>query len=219
MANPNSTSWLTQQRVKERKNFRFLDMSEPIHEQGFYRGLPCPYEHTIRDSTHHWCYQCVLKIQTGLCGLDINYVHEDFSHYAVKALQMVDVREPTECWPVTALDRWGKPKRFAFPDYKQNAREVAPNKVTLKKIMYTLFWGDTGKEPVTNLPGCDDPTCCNPLHLTTIYNRDPKRRKMFNYYCLEQDESKIALLLNRHYKGYRIEDLLKQEYRPTIAAI
>jgi len=42
---------------------------------------------------------------------------------------------------------------------------------------------------------------------------------MFNYYCLDQDESKIALLLNRHYKGYRIEDLLKQEYRPTIAAI
>ena len=219
MANPNSKSWLTQQRVKERRNFRLLDLSQPLEEQGFYRGLPCPYEHTIRDSTHHWCYQCVVKIQTGLCGLDINYVHEDFSHYAFKALDMVDVRGPNECWPVKAFDKQGKPKRFAFPDYKQNAREVAPNKVTLKKILYTLFWGDTGKEVVTNYPGCSDPTCCNPLHLTTIYNRDTKPRRMFNYLDLERDEKKINLLLNRHLKGYRIEDLLKQEYRPTIAAI
>lgn len=85
--------------------------------------------------------------------------------------------------------------------------------------MYTLFWGDVGKEVVTNLPGCTDPTCCNPLHLTTIYNRDPKHRKMFNYLCLDRDDRKINLLLNRHLKNYRIEDLLKQEYRPTIAAI
>ena len=219
MANPNSQGWLTQQRIKARKNFRLLNSSETLEGQGFYRGLPCPYEHTIRDAKHHWCYQCVLKIQTGLCGLDINYVHEDFSHYAVKALEMVDVGGPGECWPVKALDKSGRPKRLAFPDYKQNAKEIAPNKVTIKKIMYTLFWGDVGKESVTNLPGCTDPTCCNPLHLTTIYNRDIKPRKMFNYLCLKRDESKIALLLNRHYKNYRIEDLLMQEYRPTIAAI
>lgn len=219
MANPNSQRWLTQQRIKARKNFRLLNSSETLEDQGFYRGLPCPYEHTIRDSKHHWCYQCVLKIQTGLCGLDINYVHEDFSHYAVKALEMVNIGEPGQCWPVKALDKSGRPKRLAFPDYKQNAKEIAPNKVTIKKIMYTLFWGDVGKESVTNLPGCTDPTCCNPLHLTTIYNRDIKPRKMFNYLCLKRDESKIALLLNRHYKNYRIEDLLIQEYRPTIAAI
>ena len=219
MANPHSKSWLTQQRVKERKNFRILDPSKNLEEQGFYRGLPCPYEHTIRDSTHHWCYQCVVKIQTGLCGLDINYVHEDFSHYAVKALDMIDVKGPNQCWPVKEFDKQGKPKRLAFPDYKQNAREVSPNKLTLKKIMYTLFWGDVGKEVVTNLPGCTDPTCCNPLHLTTIYNRDIKHRKMFNYLCLDRDDRKINLLLNRHLKNYRIEDLLKQEYRPTIAAI
>ena len=85
--------------------------------------------------------------------------------------------------------------------------------------MYTLFWGDTGKEPVTNLPGCSDPTCCNPLHLTTIYNRNPKVRKSFNYLDLNQDERKINLLLNRHLKDYRIEDLLKIEYRPTISPI
>jgi hypothetical protein len=219
MANPNSQRWLTQQRIKARKNFRLLNSSETLEDQGFYRGLPCPYEHTIRDAKHHWCYQCVLKIQTGLCGLDINYVHEDFSHYAVKALEMVNIGEPGQCWPVKALDKSGRPKRLAFPDYKQNAKEIAPNKVTIKKIMYTLFWGDVGKESVTNLPGCTDPTCCNPLHLTTIYNRDIKPRKMFNYLCLKRDESKIALLLNRHYKNYRIEDLLIQEYRPTIAAI
>jgi hypothetical protein len=219
MANPHSKSWLTQQRVKERKNFRLLDSSQSLEEQNFYQGLPCPYDHVIRDQTHQWCYQCVMKIQTGLCGLDVNYIHEDFSAYALKALEMVDIGKPTDCWPVNKFDRSGKPKRISFPDYRQNGKEIVASKVTIKKIMYTLFWGDIGKEVVTNLPGCTDPTCCNPLHLTTIYNRDVKPRKMFNYFDLQRDEKKINLLLNRHLKGYRIEDLLLQSYKPTIAAI
>lgn len=219
MANPHSKSWTTQQRIKGRKNFRILDTSLGLEEQGFKRGLPCPYEHTIRDVEQGWCYQCLLKIQTSLVGLDINYLHEDFQPYAHRVLEMVDVRGATECWPIKSYDKAGKPKRIVFPDYRQDTKAKAPAKVTIKKVMYTLFWGDVGQEVVTNYPGCTDPNCANPLHLCSIYNRDEHPRKAFNYFDLEPNPEKLNLLLNRKIQGYNIEDLLQKTYRPAIAAI
>ena len=85
--------------------------------------------------------------------------------------------------------------------------------------MYTLFWGDVGKEVVTNYPGCTTPNCANPLHLCSIYNRDTKPRREFNYLDLDINDKKINALLNRNIKDYKIEDLLRKEYRPAIAAI
>jgi len=219
MANPHSLSWLTQQRIKQRKNFRLLDASEALEDQGFIRGLPCPYEHTIRDAEQGWCYQCLIKIQTPIVGLDVNYIHEDFQPYVWRVLDMVDIKNSKECWPINSFDKTGKPKRLVFPDYRQDCKSKSPSKVTIKKVMYTLFWGDVGKEVVTNYPGCTTPNCANPLHSCSIYNRDVKPRREFNYLDLDVNDKKINALLNRNIKDYKIEDLLRKEYRPAIAAI
>ena len=49
---------------KNQINFRYLRSTEPetLERWGYYRGFPCAFGHTIRDSTNHWCYECVLKI-------------------------------------------------------------------------------------------------------------------------------------------------------------
>ena len=63
--------------------FRYIPNIENISQKdldvaGYYKGFPCVYGHVIRDKKDHWCYHCAIKIQSNLCGFDINYLHTDY---------------------------------------------------------------------------------------------------------------------------------------------
>ena len=55
------------------KNIHELNDSE-LHNHGYYRGYQCPHGHEIRDIENHWCYECVLKIKSNICGFDLNFL-------------------------------------------------------------------------------------------------------------------------------------------------
>ena len=63
--------------------FRYISDIDDISQKdlenaNYYKGFPCPYGHVIRDKKSHWCYHCAIKIQSNVCGFDINNLHIDY---------------------------------------------------------------------------------------------------------------------------------------------
>ena len=69
----------------ETTNFRCVKSIDKLtdselHRHGYYRGYQCPHGHEIRDLEYHWCYECVIKIKSNICGFDLNFLSNDFKN-------------------------------------------------------------------------------------------------------------------------------------------
>jgi hypothetical protein len=201
-------------------NFRFLPDEEPgtLEDLGYYVGFPCPLGHKIRDKNEHWCYHCVRRIQGNICGLDVNYLHNVYQEDARALLNLIEVKEPDECWPIILPKdnnlNASVPKRVNFPSYRTGQMDRRTDKVSLSKAIYTFTWGDVGSMRVSRR--CRNNWCGNPLHMCSSWNRADVL-KDFHYLDLEINPKKLLLMAKRHRLNLPIEDLIAMSYRPTIA--
>jgi hypothetical protein len=201
---------------KNQINFRYLRSTEPetLERWGYYRGFPCAFGHTIRDSTNHWCYECVLKIKSNFCGFDLNYLNLDYKASMHKLWQRVEIGAWDECWDITdpgtkALNRvW-------MPSYRSLTDNTTGNNVTVQKAIYTCTWGDVGRLTVSRT--CNNPRCCNPLHMVTSWNRKSPP-KVVAPFCTEYQVEKLMLLADMERKGLDVTKVIQREYKASITA-
>lgn len=139
-----------------------------LNEKGYYTGFPCPHNHFIRDTKQHWCYFCVKKILSNVCGFDINYVHTDYKIKYHKLWNQLDIHAPGECWEINSSGIY-TPRRVCFPSYRSTYSKQKAENVTFHKALYQCAWGDIGSLVVTRV--CGNPKCGNPLHLISSWNR------------------------------------------------
>ena len=82
----------------ETTNFRCVKSIDKLtdselHRHGYYRGYQCPHGHEIRDLEYHWCYECVIKIKSNICGFDLNFLSNDFKNKYYKLWKKIDIKE------------------------------------------------------------------------------------------------------------------------------
>lgn len=202
-------------------NFRFLPNEEPetLEALSYYNGFSCPLGHRIRDKKDHWCYHCVRRIKGNICGLDINYLHNVYQEDARALLNLIEIKNPDECWPIVLPKdsnlKACVPKRVNFPSYRTGQMDRRTDKVSLSKAIYTFTWGDVGSMRVSRR--CRNNWCGNPLHMCSSWNR-ANVLKDFHYLDLELNPKKLLLMAKRHRLNLPIEDLIAMSYRPTIAS-
>ena len=156
--------------VKEQVNFRYLRSTDPktLERWGYYHGFPCAFGHTIRDSTNHWCYECVLKIKSNFCGFDLNYLHLDYKGSMHRLWQRVQIGDWDDCWDITDPGT-NKLKRVWMPSHRSFKDNTLGNNITVQKAIYACAWGDVGSLRVSRT--CNNSRCCNPLHMVSSWNR------------------------------------------------
>jgi hypothetical protein len=145
-----------------------LESEELLEQQGYYFGFPCPHGHTIRDKEKHWCYHCVRRIQSNLCGFDLNYLNPFYKTKYHQLWARVQIGSFTDCWPVLAPGT-GAPKRICMPSYRSAFSKQQAENITVMKAIYQCCWGDVGSLTVSRI--CGNNRCCNPLHMVTSWNR------------------------------------------------
>lgn len=160
-------------KVAEATNFRFIQnidalTDEELDQRGYYRGFICPHNHTIRDSKQHWCYHCVHKIQSNLCGFDINYINVEYKAKYHRIWKQVEPGSPDECWTINTPGPY-TPKRVCMPSYRSLYSHQKSENLSFHKALYQCAWGDVGSMFVTRT--CGNPRCGNPLHLTSSWNQ------------------------------------------------
>ena len=153
--------------------FRHISLIEnltetQLEEQGYYIGSPCPHGHVIRDTENHWCYFCVKKILSNVCGFDVNYLHKDYKVKYAELWRRVSVGSQNECW-IIGDSGHRSPKRICMPSYRSFYSKVKSENVNIHKALYQCAWGDIGSLLVTRT--CGNPSCGNPLHMTSSWNR------------------------------------------------
>lgn len=141
---------------------------EQLEENGYYIGFPCPHNHFIRDNQDHWCYFCVKKIVSNICGFDINYLHTDYKIKYKKLWSQLQIGERDACWEINSSGIY-TPKRVCMPSYRSMYSKQKSENVTFQKAIYQCAWGDIGNMVVTRT--CGNPKCGNPLHLVSSWNR------------------------------------------------
>lgn len=201
---------------KNQINFRYLRSTEPetLKRWGYYQGFPCAFGHTIRDSTNHWCYECVLKIKSNFCGFDLNYLNLDYKASMHRLWRRVEIGPWDECWDITdpgtkALNRvW-------MPSYRSLTDRTTGNNVTVQKAIYTCAWGDVGRLTVSRT--CNNPRCCNPLHMVSSWNRKSPP-KVVAPFCTEYQVEKLMLLADMERKGLDVTKVIQREYKASITA-
>lgn len=151
-------------------SFRFVPDIESLGKQellehGYYRGYDCAHGHNIRDVEKHWCYHCVQKITSNVCGFDINYLDPKYRQRYLKLWAKIGIKNFDECWEVLP----GVRKRMSMPSYRSHYSADKTANVTLHKLIYQCAWGDIGSCFVTRI--CRNPNCVNPLHLFSSWNR------------------------------------------------
>ena len=201
---------------KNQVNFRYLRSmdSKTAERWGYYQGFPCAFGHTVRDSANNWCYECVLKIKSNFCGFDINYLNLDYKTPMHRLWQRVQVGPWDKCWDITdpgtkALNRvW-------MPSYRSSTDSSIGNNVTVQKAIYTSAWGDVGRLTVSRT--CNNPRCCNPLHMVSSWNRKTPP-KAVSPFCTEYQVEKLMLLADLERKGLDASKVIQREYRASITA-
>jgi hypothetical protein len=201
----------------ETPQFRYLEnihnlSNEILESHGYYRGYPCAHGHLIRDSSHHWCYECVHKILSNVCGFDVSYLHADYKAKYAKLWNSITVRSPQECW--LALDGGDKtPKRICLPSYRSGYSKQKSENLNIHKAVYQCAWGDVGSLPVTRL--CGNKTCCNPLHLVSSWNRQLPPQTISP--CETKFNAERLMLFNRRaLQEKTIDPVLKRSYKLAI---
>lgn len=139
-----------------------------LDEAGYYRGFVCPHGHVIRDKIDNWCYHCVHKIQSNLCGFDINYLHVEYKAKYEKLWKKVAIGPMDECWTIEAPGPY-TPKRVCMPSYRSAYSHQKSENLSFQKALYNCAWGDVGGMFVTRL--CGNPRCGNPLHMVSSWNK------------------------------------------------
>jgi hypothetical protein len=136
-----------------------------LAEHGYYRGFPCVYGHDIRDTSQHWCYECVRKIQSNSCAFDLNYVHGTYKTRLLMLWKQIPVGHFEDCWESPRLTS----SRIRFPSYRSSIGRQVTDNMSAHKVIYQCAWGDVGKMFVTRV--CKNKACLNPLHLVSSWNR------------------------------------------------
>lgn len=188
-------------------NIRGLS-NEQLLSHGYYRGFPCVYGHEIRDTTQHWCYECVRKIQSNNCAFDLNYAHANYKVRLLSIWKQIPVGHFEDCWEAPGLTN----KRICFPSYRsRSAKQVADN-TSAHKVIYQCTWGDVGKMFVTRL--CKNKACLNPLHLVSSWNRtfSPETIHPFDY---EFNPEKL-MHAARNLMQDEPEPVIERQYKSTI---
>ena len=199
--------------------FRYIPDIESISQKdldkaGYYKGFPCVYGHVIRDKEFHWCYHCAIKIQSNICGIDINYLHNDYKMKYFRLWKKIkyNLVDPEMCWKIYAPGVKG-PRRVCFPSYRTFYSDQKAENITFHKAIYQSTWGDVGSLFVTRI--CGDPWCGNPLHMTSRWNRryPPERMGQF---CVDFDAQKL-MRISKAKLLKRDDEILQENYKKTIA--
>jgi len=201
---------------KDQVNFRYLRSTDPktAERWGYYQGFPCVFGHTLRDSTNHWCYECVLKIKSNFCGFDMNYFNLYYKHSMYQLWRRVAVGAWDECWDIT--DPGTKTlNRVCMPSYRSSTDSSIGNNVTVHKAIYASAWGDVGRLTVSRT--CNNLRCCNPLHMVSSWNRKTPP-KVISPFCTEYQVEKLMLLADLERKGLDASKVIQREFRASITA-
>lgn len=178
---------------------------------GYYRGFPCPHGHTIRDSTHHWCYHCVMKIKSNVCGFDVNYLDVNYKQSYYKLWKKIEVLHPDDCWPIRDDDD-KTPQRISLPSYRNHSITDKKDNVNVHKAIYQVAWGDVGTMVVTRT--CKKLNCGNPLHMVSSWNRlyPPSKLAFFDV----EFNAKKLMQYTQCCMNNTVNALLKSQYTNTI---
>ena len=179
-----------------------------LSAHGYYTGFICPHGHTIRDKTHHWCYECVRKISNNNCGFDINYIDGLYKHRLLSIWSKIPVKDFDECWEAPALTK----SRIRFPSYRSAGSKNLAENISAHKVIYQCAWGDVGKMVVTRT--CRNKDCLNPLHMISSWNRTfpPVEIQPFHHTF---DPSKLMHAADNQLKETP-EPIMKARYKQTI---
>ena len=202
--------------VMETPTYRYIPLIEQLspsqlESQGYYIGFPCPHGHVIRDQENHWCYHCVKKIQSNVCGFDINFLHNEYKIKYAKLWKLVDVGHPEDCWPIRGVADISR-KRVCLPSYRAFYSRQKSENVAIPKALYQCAWGDIGSMVVTR--ACGNKNCGNPLHMVSTWNRacPPERLHPFD---LEFKAEKL-MQINRARLMQREQQVIERDYKPSI---
>jgi len=193
--------------------FRFVAEIERLDEAalkplGYYRGFPCALGHTIRDSKEHWCYNCVRKIISNICGFDINYQHRYYKVRYQELWTQIHVKAMDECW-TTNFPNYRK----NFPSYRTATSARWSENVSLHKLVYQCAWGDVGKNFVTRTCGNND--CFNPLHMQSQWNVSVPPKTIAPF-CTSFSYEKLMLCGSREVNELGLDEILKEAYKSPI---
>jgi len=163
----------SEKKLIEAVKFRFLPAIDDLDnvqldEAGYYRGFVCPHGHVIRDKQENWCYHCVHKIQSNLCGFDLNYLHVEYKAKYEKLWKKITIGATDECWLIDTPGPY-TPKRVCMPSYRSAYSHQKSENLSFHKAIYNCAWGDVGGMVVTRL--CGNPRCGNPLHMVSSWNK------------------------------------------------
>lgn len=163
----------SEKKLIEAVKFRFIPFIDTLDDDqlntaGYYRGFVCPHGHVIRDQTDNWCYHCVHKIQSNICGFDINYLHVEYKAKYEKLWKKITIGPMEECWPIDSPGAYS-PKRVCMPSYRSAYSHQKSENLSFHKAIYNCAWGDVGGMVTTRL--CGNPRCGNPLHMVSSWNK------------------------------------------------
>jgi len=130
---------------------------DDLEQAGYYVGYPCAHGHTIRRQDQHWCYECVHKIVSNICGFDLNYLDARYKHKYATIWDSIEIGNTNDCWlPKRSTHK--ELKRVCMPSYRAAYSKQAAENVTLHKAVYQCAWGDVGTLSVTRTCGSQLPS-------------------------------------------------------------
>ena len=198
-------------------NFRYVQnintlSSNDLESLGYYRGFACPHGHTIRDTTNHWCYDCVQRIKSNICGFDINYLHPYYKHKYHDLWKRINITHPEDCWVIEGAGK-NAPKRICIPSYRSFYSNRKSENVTTHKAIYQCAWGDVGSLTVSRL--CGNLQCGNPLHMISSWNRG-KAPQSVTPLDTEFQAEKLMLYARQSHTGKSIQPVIQSLFKHTI---
>jgi len=181
---------------------------DDLERAGYYVGYPCAHGHTIRKQDQHWCYECVHKIVSNICGFDLNYLDARYKHKYATIWDSIETGKTVDCWRPKRSNQ-KELKRVCMPSYRAAYSKQAAENVTLHKAIYQCAWGDVGTLSVTRT--CGNKQCFNPLHMVSSFNRttppqviapfEPEfKANKLVFYAQQQEAGTLSSFLKRQYK-------------------
>ena len=183
-----------------------------LKEYGYYRGFVCPHGHIIRDIDNHWCYECIKRIKSNICGFDVNYLHTHYKSKYASLWKKIEIGHPDECWNIKSFTA-ASTKRVCMPSYRAFYSKNLSENVTTHKALYQCAWGDVGALSVTRR--CANSSCGNPLHMVSNWNRGMPPQSV-SPFELEFQAEKLMMYARNINTNQDIESAVKKQYKNTI---
>jgi hypothetical protein len=118
----------------------------------------------------------------------------------------------SECW--TLKNKKSKSsKRICLPSYRSGYSKQCAENVTVHKAIYQCAWGDVGSLSVTRT--CGNKECCNPLHLTSQFNRLTPPRSIAPF-DIKFKAEKLMFYAEQQERG-TLKNFLRSQYKLSIA--